>query len=130
MLEVLIAIFVGLVLFFLIVMVIDGNRFVVKNYKVVTEKTKHSHRFLVLSDLHGKEYGYQNEKLLKKIEEQNPTAILLPYFRKFPDTISNDIHDYRFHSKSDTFHLTSQETSIHDQTPVQGLPSTYLLQSE
>ena len=130
MLEILIAIFVGLVLFFLMVMVIDGNRFVVTNYKIVTEKTKHSHRFLVLSDLHGKEYGYQNEKLLKKIEEQNPTAILIAgdmltatpgqefghvltflgkLSEKYPIYYGNGNHEYRLKLYPETYGNMAEE---------------------
>lgn len=77
MIKVILAILVVLVLFFLVVMIVDGNRFVVKKYKISTEKTKHSHRLVVLADLHGKEYGYHNEKLLKKIHEQNPTTVFI-----------------------------------------------------
>lgn len=77
MVKVIIAIIVLMVLFFLVVMVCDGNRFVVKKYKLTTEKTKHSHRFVILADLHGKEYGAQNEKLLAAIEKENPTGILI-----------------------------------------------------
>ena len=77
MVKIILTIILILVLFFLVVMVIDGNRFTVKTYKLATEKTKHSHKFVILADLHGKEYGYQNEKLLKAIEEQNPTGILI-----------------------------------------------------
>lgn len=77
MIKVILAILVVLVLFFLIVIIVDGNRFVVKKYKVSTEKTKHFHKIVVLADLHGKEYGYQNEKLLEAIEQQNPTAVFV-----------------------------------------------------
>lgn len=77
MIKVILAIVAVLVLFFLVVIVVDGNRFVVKKYKVATIKTKHSHRFVILADLHGKEYGYQNEKLIEAIDEQNPTAVLI-----------------------------------------------------
>lgn len=77
MVKVIIAIIVVMVLFFLVVMAIDGNRFVVKKYKLTTEKTKHSHKFVILADLHGKEYGIQNEKLLAAIEKEDPTGILI-----------------------------------------------------
>lgn len=77
MVKFLIAILLILVLFFITVMIIDGNRFIVKNYKISTEKTKHSHKFVVLADLHGKEYGEQNRKLLAAIDEQKPTGVLI-----------------------------------------------------
>lgn len=77
MIKIIIALVLIIVLFFVIVMIVDGNRFVVTEYKVSTEKTKHSHKFVVLADLHGKEYGYKNEKLLEAIRKQEPTGILI-----------------------------------------------------
>lgn len=77
MVTVLLAIIGILILFFVVIMIVDGNRFVVKTYKIITDKTKHSHRLIVLADLHGKEYGENNEKLLKAIDEQRPTGILI-----------------------------------------------------
>ena len=77
MVTILLAIIGILLLFFVVVMIVDGNRFVVTTYKILTDKTKHSHRLIVLADLHGKEYGENNEKLLKAIDEQNPTGILI-----------------------------------------------------
>ena len=59
-----------LAVFFLTVMVIDGNRFHVVNYEIVSPKIKNEHSFVVLSDLHNKEYGKNNEKLLKKINKE------------------------------------------------------------
>ena len=52
MIKIILAIIGILVLFFLIVMIVDGNRFVVKTYKLATEKTKHYHKFVILADLH------------------------------------------------------------------------------
>lgn len=66
-----------LVLFFLGVMLLDTNRFVIKAYNFATDKTKHKYRFVVLADLHGKEYGKNNEKLIKAIEKINPDGILI-----------------------------------------------------
>lgn len=116
---------VGIViLFFVIVMIIDGNRFVVKKYKIVTDKTKHSHKFIVMADLHGKEYGEGNEKLLKAIDEQKPTAILIAgdmltaksgvdfkhvlcflgkLSEKYPIYYGNGNHEYRLKIYPDTY---------------------------
>lgn len=66
-----------LVLFFLIVMLLDTNRFVIKEYKLATDKTKHKYRFVILADLHGKEYGKNNEKLIAAINKANPDGILI-----------------------------------------------------
>lgn len=77
MVKVIIIVLLVLVLFFVIIMIMDGNRFVTKAYKITTDKTKHSHKFAVLSDLHGKEYGQDNEKLLKAVEKLKPTEVLM-----------------------------------------------------
>ena len=77
MMEVIVATVLILALFFVSVLIIDGNRFVVKNYKIITDKTKHPHKFVVLADLHGKEYGQDNEKLLSAIRKQEASEILI-----------------------------------------------------
>ena len=63
--------------FFLTVMVIDGNRFHVVKYEIFSSKIKNEHSFVVLSDLHNKEYGKNNEKLLKRIDKLKPEGILI-----------------------------------------------------
>lgn len=112
------------VLFFVCVICIDLNRFVVKKYKVVTDKIKQRHKFVVLSDLHGKEYGKDNEKLLKAIDAQEPTAILIAgdmltgvagkefghvlkflgaLSEKYPIYYGNGNHEYRLKIYPETF---------------------------
>lgn len=124
-------IFLGIViLFFLIVMVIDTNRFVVKEYKLVTDKVKHRHKFVILADLHGKEYGNGNKKLLKAIEEQNPTGILIAgdmltaksgkefqhvlaflgaLSEKYPIFYGNGNHEYRLKKYPETYGTMAKE---------------------
>ena len=51
-----------LVLFFVTVMIIDGNHFHVVKYYLDSDKIKKEHRYAVLSDLHNKSYGKENEK--------------------------------------------------------------------
>ena len=63
--------------FFLIVMLIDGNRFHVVKYQLYSEKVKNEHHYVVLSDLHNKSYGEKNEKLRKAIDKLAPEAILI-----------------------------------------------------
>ena len=70
-------IIVILAVFFIAVMIIDGNRFRVVNYTLDSNKIQKEHRYVVLSDLHNKSYGKNNERLLKKIHELNPEAILI-----------------------------------------------------
>ncbi len=68
---------VVLAVFFLTVMVIDGNRFHVVEYRLHTDKIKKEHHFVVLSDLHNKTYGEKNRKLLEEIDKLSPEAILI-----------------------------------------------------
>ena len=60
------------------ILIADSNRFVVKEYTVYSNKISKPHDFLFISDLHCKEYGKNNEKLLKKIDSLNAEAALLP----------------------------------------------------
>lgn len=66
-----------LAVFFLTVMIIDGNRFHVVKYQLYSDKIKEEHHYVVLSDLHNKSYGKKNEKLLKSIAELAPEAVLI-----------------------------------------------------
>lgn len=66
-----------LALFFLTVMLIDGNRFVIRNYKIYSNKIKGAQKLVLISDLHNKSYGKNNEKVLAKIEEIKPDMILV-----------------------------------------------------
>ena len=130
MIKIILAIIGILVLFFLIVMIVDGNRFVVKTYKLATEKTKHYHKFVILADLHGKEYGKDNEKLLKAIDEQKPTEILIAgdmltakageefhhvlrflakLAEKYPVYYGNGNHEYRLKIYPDTYGTMGEE---------------------
>lgn len=66
-----------ILLFFILIMVIDGNRFVVRKYVIDTPKIGKDFRFVLLSDLHNKQYGRNNSKLIQKIKELNPDAVLV-----------------------------------------------------
>ncbi len=65
-----------LICFFLLVMYCDCNRLVTVTYEIESEKITGEYTFALLSDLHNKSFGKQNEKLLRKIEELSPDAIL------------------------------------------------------
>lgn len=67
----------GIALFFLIVMIIDGNRFHTVHYHIKSNKIKKEHNFVVLSDLHNKEYGNKNRKLIEAIHKAAPEGILI-----------------------------------------------------
>ena len=66
-----------LAVFFLTVMIIDGNRFHIVKYQLYSNKIKEEHHYVVLSDLHNKSYGMKNEKLIKAIDKLAPEAILI-----------------------------------------------------
>lgn len=59
------------------IMVYDTGRFVTVETSLQSEKIKKDMTVAVLSDLHNKCYGKNNEKLLKKIEEAGPDLILI-----------------------------------------------------
>lgn len=69
--------FVCLIIVLLWVMIWDSNRFVVKKYTFQSDKLKKSCHIVFISDLHNKEYGVGNERLLRAIEEIKPDLILV-----------------------------------------------------
>lgn len=58
------------------IVVLDSNRFVVRTYEIASDKIKNPIQFVFVSDLHGKSYGKDNEKLLRAIDAQNPDFVL------------------------------------------------------
>lgn len=66
-----------LLLFFIIVTVIDGNRFIIKEYEFTTDKVNEDVCFAVVSDLHNKMYGHENQRLLNAIRSINPDVVLM-----------------------------------------------------
>ncbi len=74
---ILLVLFVCLVLFLFWVMIWDSNRFVTRTYTFRSPKLKRDCRLVFLSDLHNKEYGIGNERLLQAIEELSPDAVLV-----------------------------------------------------
>lgn len=59
------------------VMIWDSNRFVVRKYAFQSDRLKKNCRIAFVSDLHNKEYGIGNERLLQAIEELEPDLILV-----------------------------------------------------
>lgn len=66
-----------LLFFFIMIMVLDGNRFRVVSYEISHEKIKKPYTFVVLSDLHNKVYGKNHEKLIRAIEKEQPAGVLI-----------------------------------------------------
>lgn len=60
-----------------VIVIWDVNRFVIRRYALKVPKIKEQYRFVMLSDLHGKSFGRNNEKLLKKIQELKPEGIFI-----------------------------------------------------
>lgn len=73
----LLAFLIVVALFFVIVMIIDGNRFVIREYTIESDKIKDGIDLAVMADLHNKQYGVDNEKLLKALERVNPHAVMV-----------------------------------------------------
>lgn len=63
--------------FFLLVMYYDCNRFVTVEYEIESPKITKECDFVLLSDLHNKSFGAQNQKLVRKIGELAPDGILV-----------------------------------------------------
>ena len=63
--------------FFVAVMAVDCNRFVIRNYSCRVEKLKKSGRIILLSDLHNKSFGVKNDKLLSAVRRLSPDMILI-----------------------------------------------------
>ena len=57
--------------------IIDTRRFVVRHYELESDKIRKDMRFVLISDLHNKDYGDGNAKLLSAIDEESPDAVLI-----------------------------------------------------
>lgn len=67
----------ALFIFFVVIMIIDCHRFVIKEYTLKSSKLKKDKKFVLLSDLHNKSFGKENEKLFASIKKQCPDGILI-----------------------------------------------------
>lgn len=61
----------------ILVMVYDVNRFIIVRYQLKSLKVKKPYRFILLSDLHNKQFGRDNDKLYQTICDNNPDGILI-----------------------------------------------------
>lgn len=66
-----------LAIFFIWVILYDTHRFVIVRHTFTSDKVKKPFRMIMLSDMHNKQYGRENQLLIKAIEEQNPDAIVI-----------------------------------------------------
>lgn len=67
----------ALILFGLVVLVIDNNRFVVRKYKLSGLRVKKPLRIAFLTDLHENSYGRDNRKLSEAVKGTDPDLILI-----------------------------------------------------
>lgn len=59
------------------IVIYDTNRFVVRRYTLSSAKIEKEYRLVMLSDLHGKNFGKNNEKLLSAIQKLEPDGIYI-----------------------------------------------------
>lgn len=67
----------GVAVWFLAVIIRDVNRFVVVEYRVKSAKIKRSCKAVMLSDLHDKEYGENNCRLMEAVHAVEPEMIFV-----------------------------------------------------
>ena len=77
MIRIILAVLAAAALFMIIVMVIDNHRFVVRNYTVRSPKILLPLKIVFIADLHEKDFGADNEKLVARIREERPDVILI-----------------------------------------------------
>lgn len=77
MVKILLLLIIVLALFFIVVMFIDCNRFVVREYHCRNGKIQKPLTIVQLSDLHNKTFGKNNDRLIRAIKEQNPDLIVV-----------------------------------------------------
>lgn len=77
MLEAVIIIAIAAIIVLLMVGIIDGNRFVVVEQQFQLPKLRQNCRFVMISDLHNKVYGDNNDKIIQAIEQAEPDFILI-----------------------------------------------------
>ena len=72
-----IKIFAILILVMLTALIVDNLRFVVRRYKLRSDKINYPVKIVFIADLHEKSYRNDNEKLIGKIREYAPDVILV-----------------------------------------------------
>lgn len=77
MIEIMFTILGIIVIVLLWVMLYDSNRFVVAEHVFTDKRIKKNIRAVVLSDLHNKCYGKENERLITAVRELQPDMILV-----------------------------------------------------
>ena len=69
-------IILALAIFFVFVDVVDINRFITREYNIESKKIDGDIKLVVLADMHNKQFGKENYKLINAIRDINPDAII------------------------------------------------------
>ncbi len=77
MLDIFLLLLMLLIILILWVMLYDSNRFVVVHHEIRDRRISGHYRVVFLSDLHNKQYGRDNARLLQAIGEVQPDAVLI-----------------------------------------------------
>lgn len=72
------SLFTFMATFFLGVAASDTHHFQVSHYEIKSKKIKKSFKAVVISDLHGANYGTDNQKLLHAVWREKPDMVLIP----------------------------------------------------
>lgn len=72
-----IKIIAALIIISVISMIIDNRRFVVRTYRLRSRRIRRPVKLVFIADLHEKCYGKDNVRLVEKIREQDPDAIIV-----------------------------------------------------
>ncbi|MCR4961195.1 MAG: metallophosphoesterase [Lachnospiraceae bacterium] len=71
------ALIAAVILFLIVMIVIDSNRFVIRKYVIDSDKVDKDHCFVFISDLHNKVYGKDNSGLYDAIAEIDPETVII-----------------------------------------------------
>lgn len=77
MLEIILIILAILIILVVGIMIVDSNRFVIREYVMNSEKVSSEYNFLFISDAHCKEYGKNNCRLLSVIDKYSFDACFI-----------------------------------------------------
>ena len=67
---------IGLIVLCIFIVLMDSNRFVIREYTLESDQLDKDVQFVFLSDLHNKSFGKDNKKLLRAIEDCKPQFIV------------------------------------------------------
>ena len=74
--KVIMVVLIALAVILFMINLADIHRFVKREYSIQSDKIKKPLRIALLSDLHGKEFGYDNSMLAEAIKDENPDIII------------------------------------------------------